>query len=52
MNCTITRPEPDWRITCFYIDSKHRGQGIAREALGGAVGKHARTVDEAIEALS
>lgn len=22
-------PIPDWRITCFYVDRKHRGQGIA-----------------------
>ena len=23
-------PLPDWRITCFYVDKRHRGQGIAR----------------------
>ena len=23
-------PPPDWRITCFFVDKKHRGQGIAR----------------------
>lgn len=28
---------PDWRITCFYVDPKHRGQGIARLALEVAV---------------
>ncbi len=28
---------PDWRITCFYVDKKHRGQGIARAALEGAL---------------
>src|SRR5882724_8833774 len=21
-------PLPDWRITCFYVDKRHRGQGI------------------------
>ena len=26
-------PLPDWRITCFYVDTHHRGQGIARAAL-------------------
>jgi len=30
-------PRPDWRITCFYVDKKHRGQGIARTALEGAL---------------
>ncbi len=30
-------PLPDWRITCFYVDPKHRGQGIARIALEGAL---------------
>lgn len=28
-------PSPDWRITCFYVDPKHRGLGIARAALAG-----------------
>jgi GNAT superfamily N-acetyltransferase len=28
---------PDWRITCFYVDKKHRSQGIARAALEGAL---------------
>src|SRR6266540_4911939 len=30
-------PRPDWRITCFYVDKKHRGQGTARAALEGAL---------------
>jgi GNAT superfamily N-acetyltransferase len=30
-------PWPDWRITCFYVDKRHRGQGIARAALEGAL---------------
>jgi GNAT superfamily N-acetyltransferase len=30
-------PAPDWRITCFYVDKAHRGQGVARTALRGAV---------------
>lgn len=30
-------PLPDWRITCFYVDKRHRSQGIARAALEGAL---------------
>jgi GNAT superfamily N-acetyltransferase len=28
---------PDWRITCFFVDREHRGQGVAGRALVGAV---------------
>jgi GNAT superfamily N-acetyltransferase len=28
---------PDWRITCFFVASDHRRQGVASAALGGAV---------------
>lgn len=35
-------PLPDWRITCFYVDRKHRGQGIARAALEGALDQIAK----------
>jgi GNAT superfamily N-acetyltransferase len=28
---------PDWRITCFFVDKQHRGQGVARAALHGAL---------------
>jgi len=30
-------PRPDWRITCVYVDKRHRGQGIARTAVEGAL---------------
>lgn len=31
-------PEPAaWRITCFFVDKRHRGQGVAAAALAGAV---------------
>lgn len=30
-------PVPDWRITCIFVDKKHRGQGIARVAVEGAL---------------
>ena len=31
-----TRPAP-WRITCFFVDRDHRRDGVAREALDGAL---------------
>lgn len=30
-------PRPDWRITCVFVDKHHRGQGIARMAIVGAL---------------
>jgi len=33
---------PDWRITCFFVDKGHRGQGVASAALGGALREIAR----------
>ena len=30
-------PPPDWRITCFFVAKSHRGHGVARTALAGAV---------------
>ena len=43
-------PRPDWRITCFYVDRKHRGQGIARVALEGALHQIARAGGGLVEA--
>jgi ribosomal protein S18 acetylase RimI-like enzyme len=45
-------PRPDWRITCFYVDTKHRGQGIARAALGGAIEQIAAAGGGLVEAIS
>jgi ribosomal protein S18 acetylase RimI-like enzyme len=28
---------PDWRITCFFVDSRCRRQGVASTALGGVL---------------
>jgi GNAT superfamily N-acetyltransferase len=28
---------PDWRIGCIFTGSKHRGRGVARAAVGGAL---------------
>ena len=44
-------PLPDWRITCFYVDKKHRGQGIARAALEGALDQIARAGGGLVEAI-
>lgn len=45
-------PPPDWRITCFFVDKKHRGQGIARAALEGALDQIARLGGGRVEAIS
>jgi GNAT superfamily N-acetyltransferase len=45
-------PLPDWRITCFWVDKKHRGQGIARAALEGALDQIARAGGGLVEAIS
>ncbi len=33
---------PTWRITCFFVDRDHRGQGVADVALQGALKEIAR----------
>ncbi len=33
---------PDWRITCFFVDSGHRRDGVAAAALAGALEEIAR----------
>ena len=48
---TDAPPRPDWRITCFYVDPKHRGQGIARAALEGALGQIAQAGGGLVEAI-
>ena len=45
-------PRPDWRITCFYVDRKHRGQGIARAALEGALRQIAAAGGGLVEAIT
>jgi GNAT superfamily N-acetyltransferase len=44
-------PRPDWRITCFYVDKRHRGQGIARVALEGALDEISRAGGGLVEAI-
>ena len=38
----IVADEPDWRITCFFVDRDHRRRGVADAALEGALGEIAR----------
>jgi GNAT superfamily N-acetyltransferase len=45
-------PVPDWRITCFFVDRRHRGRGIARAALEGALDQIARAGGGLVEAIS
>jgi GNAT superfamily N-acetyltransferase len=45
-------PSPDWRITCFFVDKKHRGQGIARAPLEGALDQIAQLGGGLVEAIS
>ena len=33
---------PDWRITCFFVDSRHRRRGVTSAALAGAIEEFAR----------
>ena len=45
-------PRPDWRITCFFVDKAHRGRGVARAALDGALEQIARAGGGRVEAIS
>jgi GNAT superfamily N-acetyltransferase len=44
-------PVPDWRITCIFVDRKHRGQGVARTALEGALDQIAKAGGGLVEAI-
>jgi ribosomal protein S18 acetylase RimI-like enzyme len=44
-------PLPDWRITCFYVDTKHRRRGVARAALEGALAQIAAAGGGLVEAI-
>jgi GNAT superfamily N-acetyltransferase len=45
-------PLPDWRITCVFVDRRHRGQGIARAALEGALAQIGVLGGGRVEAIS
>ena len=44
-------PVPDWRITCVFVDKRHRGQGVARQAVEGAVDLIAKAGGGLVEAI-
>jgi len=45
-------PVPDWRITCIFVDKRHRGQGVARVGLEGALEQIAERGGGLVEAIS
>jgi len=45
-------PRPDWRVTCVFVDRRHRGQGVARTALEGALEQIALRGGGLVEAIS
>ena len=44
-------PVPDWRITCVFVDRRHRGLGVARTAVAGAIDLIARAGGGLVEAV-
>ena len=44
-------PTPDWRITCVFVDRTHRGQGVARRAVEGAIDLIAEADGGLVEAI-
>jgi GNAT superfamily N-acetyltransferase len=45
-------PRAQWRITCIFVDKRHRGEGVARAALEGALGLIAAAGGGRVEAIS
>jgi GNAT superfamily N-acetyltransferase len=45
-------PAARWRITCIFVDRRHRGQGIARVGLEGALTQIAAAGGGLVEAIS
>ena len=41
---------PDYRLTCFFVDRDHRGRGVAKAALQGALDQIARAGGGVVEA--
>jgi len=44
-------PLPQWRITCIFVDKKHRRQGVARAALEGALDQITHAGGGLVEAI-
>jgi GNAT superfamily N-acetyltransferase len=45
-------PPAQWRITCIFVDKRHRGEGTARAALKGALALIAAAGGGRVEAIS
>lgn len=45
-------PPARWRIACIFVDKRHRGRGIARAALEGALAEIGRAGGGLVEAIS
>ncbi|MDE3007877.1 MAG: GNAT family N-acetyltransferase [Acidobacteriota bacterium] len=45
-------PPATWRVACVFVDKRHRGQGIARLALTGAVNQIALEGGGLVEAVA
>ena len=45
-------PPARWRIACIFVDKRHRGQGIARAGLEGALAQIANAGGGLVEAVS
>lgn len=45
-------PPPRWRIACVFVDRRHRGQGVARAAVEGAMSQIAARGGGRVEAIS
>jgi GNAT superfamily N-acetyltransferase len=45
-------PAARWRITCIFVDKRHRGQGVARAGLEGALALIAAAGGGLVEAIS
>jgi GNAT superfamily N-acetyltransferase len=45
-------PPARWRITCIFADKRHRGQGVARAGLEGALAQIAAAGGGLVEAIS
>lgn len=43
---------PAWRIACCFVDKRHRGQGVMRVAVGGALTQIAERGGGLVEAIS
>lgn len=45
-------PPARWRIACIFVDKRHRGQGVARAGLEGALAQIATAGGGLVEAIS